>query len=139
MSENKKDPRLKNLKSFNKMSPEKHKEISRKGGYATAKARSERKKMAATLEMLLDLGIRKGQKTNIENLKSIVDVKNKNITVEEAILVVLTQKAMSGDLKAIEMIRDMLGEKPTDTVDLKATFNDGKLGDILAQLQRGGK
>lgn len=85
---------LKNLKSFDKRTPEEMREIARKGGKARWEKYNERKTFQEELLALL--------MTNNNNKKiSIAQIK----------------KARAGDSKAFEVIRDTIGEKPTDKVE----------------------
>ena len=94
-----------NLTSFNKMDAKKKKEIQSKGGKASTKVRRERK---AFKEALLDV------------LKGEID----NKTVQEIGIDALMTKFMTGDLKAFEIVRDTIGEKPTDKQEVKIVDTD---------------
>ena len=93
--------------------PEELREITRKGGIASGKKRRERKAMREQLEMLLNLPL-KNEKSK-EQIKKL-GIKNTDINNQMAITIALFQKALSGDAKAYELIRDTLGEKPIDKV-----------------------
>lgn len=88
----------KNLIPFTELTEEEHKALSSKGGYARAKNIARRKTLKEELLLLLETG------DNQENIS-----------------VALIQKAMKGDTKAFEVIRDTVGEKPTDKVEVKDT------------------
>lgn len=107
-----------NLKNLRTPTTEQAREIGRKGGLASAQKRKERKAMRETLQILLDLSIRTGKKANIEKSKSIRDLSSENVSVQEAILMKQIEKALKGDLKALEFLRDTLGERPTDNINL---------------------
>lgn len=85
-----------------------------KGGIASGKARRERKAMKDTLEALLSMPLKSGKVNDIETIKNLAAVKGKNITVQEAIMLAQIQKAMKGDTRAAEFIRDSSGNKPKD-------------------------
>ena len=65
----------------------------RKGGLASAKAKKERKTIREQLLLLLETG---NTQTNM--------------------CVALVEKALNGDVKSFEVIRDTIGEKPTEKV-----------------------
>ena len=69
-------------------------EEAKKGGKKSAEARRARKTLKETLLMMLEEG----------------DTQN-NITLA------LLDKALKGDTKAYEVIRDTVGEKPTDKIE----------------------
>lgn len=84
----------------------------KKGGIASGKARREKKAMRETLNDLLSLPLQDGKVASLEKIKSLAALKGKNITVQEAIMLSQIQKAMKGDTRAAEYIRDTIGEKP---------------------------
>lgn len=84
----------KNLVSLRDRTPQERNEISRKGAEATNKLRRERKSLKEDLLVLLSTGDTQGK-----------------------INLALLQKAMKGDTRAFEVIRDTIGEKPTEKVE----------------------
>jgi hypothetical protein len=90
----------KNLRPVNTLSREEAKAISSLGGKAVGKLKRERKTIRETLLALLETG-------NTQN----------NITAA------LIEKALSGDTKAFEVVRDTAGEKPTDKVETKSNIS----------------
>lgn len=85
---------------FNKRTPEEQREIARQGGIKSGEVRRQRKTLKEELLLLLD-----------ENDNQ------KNMTVQ------LLLKALDGDIKAFEVVRDTIGEKPTDKVDMTANLS----------------
>lgn len=87
----------------------------KKGGDQSGKARRRKKLLKDTVNMLLALPMQEGQLDRLTDLKSI---KDKNITVEEAMVLKQIQNAMKGDLRAFESIialseaRNKTGEQP---------------------------
>jgi hypothetical protein len=86
-------------------------ERAKKGGIASGKARREKKAMKDTLETLLAMPLKDGQVAGLEDIQSIASLKGKNISVQEAIMLAQIQKAMKGDTRAAEYIRDTSGNK----------------------------
>jgi hypothetical protein len=99
-----------NLKPRN-LTSEEAAELGRKGGIASGKSRREKKQMKETLEILLSLPLNNGEDYDIEQLQNFADIKDKNITVNAAILIKQVQKALKGDNNAINFIRDMVEPK----------------------------
>jgi cobalamin biosynthesis protein CobT len=96
MSYNKKS--LKNLKTpFNRRDPKEQKEISRRGGVRSGEVRRERKRFKEIFELLL--------------AKKSTNDKGETATIKEIIAINTVAKAVKGDLKAVEIIRDTIGEK----------------------------
>lgn len=104
-----------NLIKNNQRTPSELREITQKGGVASGKARRRKKLLKDTVNMLLALPMQEGQLDKLTDLKS---VKDKNITVEEAMVLKQIQNAMKGDLRAFESIialseaRNKTGEQP---------------------------
>ena len=107
--------------------PQAHKltvEEQSKGGKASAEARKRKKDMRERLELLLSMPISNGKGADIEKIKSYGAIKGKNVTVEDAILIAITQKAMKGDISAGAFIRDTVGEKPTENKNVTIMDTD---------------
>ena len=91
-----------NLKPFDSnQSREEAKINGRKGGIASGVARRARKTMKEMLDYLLS--------------KEVKNRKGEKATTLEAISVALINKAVKGDTKAFEVIRDTIGEKFKDS------------------------
>lgn len=108
-----------NLIKTSDLTPSERREIARKAGIASGKARRERRDMKKSLEILLNLSIKKGAVIDPNDAETLTDIKSKNLTVQEAILVAQIQKALKGDLKSAEFLRDTSGQKPVDKKDIK--------------------
>ena len=86
-------------------------ERGRRGGIASGEARRRKKSMKETLELFLSLPLDNGKEYNIENLQNFANLKGKNITVNDAILIKQIQKALKGDNNAINFVRDLVEPK----------------------------
>lgn len=95
-----------------------------KGGKASGEARRRKKEMKERLELLLSMPIKSGKGSELEQIKNFASLKGKNITVEDAILIAIAQKAMKGDIPAGTFIRDTVGEKPTENQNIKVVDSD---------------
>lgn len=107
-----------------------------KGGVASGKARREKKAMKDTLETLLSMPLKDGRATSLEAIKNIAAIKGKNITVQEAILLAQVQKALKGDTRAAEYIRDTSGNKEKQCVELSGAVNNPFAGLTTEELKR---
>lgn len=92
-------PNIENLKSNSERTPEERKELARKAGKASGKKRAERKTLKEELLLLLTNG-----------------------NTQEKISVALIEKALQGDIKAFEVIRDTVGEKPVTKQEIDGTL-----------------
>ncbi len=97
-------------------------ENGRKGGIASAKAKREKKALKETLEELLAMPLKNGKQANLENIKSIAAVKGKNISMQEAIMIAMLNKAARGDVRAAEYVRDTIGQKPDSKMNIDMTL-----------------
>ena len=104
---------------FAKMTPEQRREYGRKGGLKKGENYKRRKELKETLNILLDMPLKTGRTTSVEKVQAFANLKGKNITVDQAMMVCLIQKALKGDLNAIAMVRDTIGERPSDKVEVK--------------------
>lgn len=84
-----------NLVSLATRTTEERRAIAKKGGVASGKARNKRKTLKEELLLLLEDG-----------------------DTQKNISVALIQQALEGNTKAFEVIRDSIGEKPTDKTEL---------------------
>ena len=107
--------------AFARMTPEQRAECGRKGAEKANETKRKRKEMRETLDILLNMPLKKGKVYSAEEIKSFADLKGKNIAIDQAMMVCLVQKALKGDLNAISMVRDTVGEKPTDKMEIKDT------------------
>lgn len=89
-----------NPQNLKRLSSEEARRNGKKGGVKSAQARREKKTFKELLKIALEMR-----------------TKNGNTNAEE-IVVSLILKAQSGDVKAFEAVRDTIGEKPKDNVDV---------------------
>lgn len=86
----------KNLIPLNKRTKEEQKRISRAAGIASGEARRKKRLLRDTLEDLLSIKSPNGE------------------TYQNDISIALLQAALKGDVRAYEVIRDTIGQKPVD-------------------------
>lgn len=108
----------KNLIKAEDLTSDELRERARAGGIASGKARREKKAMRETLDILLSMPMKDGASADVESIRSFASIKGKNISVQEAILIAQVQKAMKGDTKAAEYVRDTIGQKPGENVEM---------------------
>lgn len=99
-----------NLKPFDSnQSREKAKINGRKGGIKSGEAKRARKTMREMLTYLLE--------------KEITNKQGEKASTQEAITVALIKQALRGNVKAWEVIRDTIGEKPTEKQEVTGNMN----------------
>ena len=94
-----------------------------KGGIASGQARRRKREAKEIIEIFLTMPLKKGKIADIDGIKNFMDMKGKNITVEEAIHLQLVQKALKGDLNAYDRALSIIGEKPAEKVQVEANVN----------------
>lgn len=106
-----------NLRPLNTRTQRERKEIARKGAEATNRKRRERRDMRETFLAMLDMPLHKGGVTSAGTMDGM---DGKNMTVGQAIALSVLRKALDGDVRAAEFIRDTSGQKPSDRVEVSA-------------------
>lgn len=104
------------------LSTERAQKLGSKGGKASAEARKQRKMIKDTLELLLAMPLDKNAPKDIEDIKNFAALKGKNITVQDALAIAMIKKAKNGDVSAMTYIRDTIGEKPRDNLNLEGSI-----------------
>lgn len=95
-----------NLKNTEKtrFSGQKAVENGRKGAQASAEAKRKKKSMIKVWETVRGLPLHNGTRTSIEEVQSIANVQGANLSVEEAMMLAMARKAVSGDVRAFEAL-----------------------------------
>lgn len=105
-------------KRISDMTPEERREAGRKGGLKSVEARRKKKAMKEALDVILSMPLKSGRHNDVEEIKNFAALKGKNINVQEAMMIAQVQKALKGDTQAAQFIRDTIGEKAPDSVEL---------------------
>ena len=100
--------------------PEEYRKNGSKGGKASAKVQREKRRAREILDIFLSMPLKKRKEAEIEQIKAFEELKGKNITVNEAIQLKQVQKALNGDLASATYIRDTVGDKPSENVNVNA-------------------
>lgn len=100
-----------NIENLKPLSTEKAREIGRKGGKASVKAKRKKKYIKEQLEqlMLLDLHDCK-LKDNMRKL----GIPEDELTIQNAMCVSLVQQSLNGSIRAFQVIQNTLGEDPKE-------------------------
>ena len=103
-----------NLIPFNERTEEEQRKIQRKGGIASGKARREKADLKKKVNDILAMDVFSPQ------LKEALEEKGLNATNQTAIATVLLQKALKGDMRAIELFAKLNSNEGTkDKLDKK--------------------
>lgn len=103
-----------NLIPLNKRTKDDQREIQKKGGIASGKARREKADLKKKVNQILEMDVFSPQ------LKEMLEEKGLSATNQTAVATVLLQKALKGDMRAIELLAKMNGNEGTkDKLDKK--------------------
>lgn len=109
-----------NLIPNSERSPKELREQTRKGGIASGEARRRKRDLRLALEALLE--------------KEIKDKQGNVLSTAEAIALKQVEKALKGDTKAFEVVRDTAGQKPVDRHEVAGIDSElSKLDELLEQ------
>jgi hypothetical protein len=91
-------------------------ETARQGGIASGEARRQKRDLRRALEILLEKTVSK-------------DKDGKEISGAEAMALKQFEKALKGDTRAFEVIRDTAGQKPVEKVEM-ATIDQSVIDEV---------
>ena len=74
--------------------------------------------MQTSLQSILKMSLKKGDAVTVDEILDMEEAKHSNVSVQEAILIVMAQRALQGDVQAALFLRDTAGDKPSDKVEL---------------------
>lgn len=109
--------------NFNNIDQEKRKEICRKGAEAVNKMHGKKRTAREALESILTLKINDEILAGADIDPAVAErfkKDNPDATVYDLIQAVAAGRALGGNLKAYELIRDTYGDKPVEKVSLEA-------------------
>ena len=110
---------IQNLKHFTSdQSRDEAVKNGKKGGKASGKARREKRDMKAELLLVMD--------------ELITDKSGKKVTPRKAISLTLLKKALAGDLKAIKLLLEIIGEMPKEGT---YTGNNNSMAEFMQGLK----
>lgn len=102
-----------NLKPANKRTKNEHREIARRGGVASGKARRKKANLKKAFETILQAEVAS------PNVKKQLEELGFDSTNEMALAMVMMQKAMKGNVRAFEQISKLTTTDVKDTLDKK--------------------
>ena len=107
--------------SFDKMDPEKRREICRKGNEAVRQLHGEKKTAKQSLEKILTLKVDDSilEAADVPaDLAAKLKRDNPDATIYDLIQIVAVGRAVGGNLKAYELIRDTYGDMPVKQIEV---------------------
>lgn len=105
-----------NLKSLADRTTSEKRKIAKKGGKASGEARRNKRDIRAALEALLE--------------KEYKGKNGEELSGAEAIALKQMEKALKGDTRAFEVVRDSAGQKPVDKVEVTQIEREQSLQEL---------
>ena len=104
-----------NLKPIRYLSSEEAKRRGSKGGKASGEARRRRKLIKEQMELALSLPV---SNKKIRKTMEDIGLDDEDMDNQMALVLAMIQQGCKGDVGAFNSIRDLMGEKPQDKVEL---------------------
>ena len=111
-----------NLIPMSERSKAEARELGRKGGIESGKARKQKADMKKRLQEIVGMALRDGK---IEKIKTLADAKNANLSISDALLVKLVLMALNGNIKAMNTLMGMLENDPTEAQETPQSVTSG--------------
>lgn len=108
-------------------------ENGRKGGLASGKAKRAQRTMKEDAILLLSLALKDDDVDDVEDVQNLAELKGKNITVQNAIILAQVKKAIKGDRGAAEYLMNLSGNKPKEEVQLSGAVNTNPLEGLTTE------
>lgn len=122
---------------FNQMEPEKALEIRRKGAEAINKLHGEKKTAQQSIEKILTLKVTDEIIDGADLPPEVAERMkrdNPDATLYDLIQLVAVGRALDGNVKAMEYVRDTHGDKPVDKVEVSAEIMTDKDRELLQKI-----
>ena len=103
-------------------SREEAKKNGRKGGIASGIARRQSADIRKRLREIANMPLNDG---DIKDIKTLADAKGANLSISDAIVVKLVTMALSGNIKAMNKVTELLGNDPTEAQETPQSITSG--------------
>lgn len=101
--------------------PEERKAAASKAGKASAEKRRQKKSFQELCRWGLSLPLKTG---DVDEITAMAEASGKNMTVNEAAVLAVCNKALKGDVQALAFLRDSAGEKPVERIEVSSDITD---------------
>ena len=119
---------IENLIPMTELTVDEQREMARKGGVASGKARREKRDRKQIASEVLDLTV---SGAGIDKIKKFFNMKNVELTAYDTMFLSCMMKAMQkGDANALEKLLKIAGEQFTELLDVSVGKSE-KLADIM--------
>ena len=93
---------------------------AKKGGKASGQKRRDKREQKQIILDVLSMPLKEG---SVDEITSLATAEGANLSINQAIVIQQVKKALNGDTKAAEYLRDTAGQKPSDKVQLDTGVN----------------
>lgn len=111
-----------NLIPMNERTEDERRKIARMGGIASGESRRQSADLKKRLREIANMALKEG---NIDEIKTLADAKGANLTISDALLVKLVTMALSGNIKAMNKLMELLGNDPTEAQEAPQSVTSG--------------
>ena len=94
----------------------------RKGGIASGQSRRQSADIRKRLREIVNMPLNDG---DIKDIKTLADAKGANLSISDAIVVKLVTMALSGNIKAMNKVTELLGNDPTEAQEAPQSVTSG--------------
>ena len=105
-------------------------EMGMRGGINSGAVRRKKAAMRDYAQFILGIKRKVSDKT-LQQLREM-GISEEEVTGQTLALMKIMDKAIAGDIKAMEFLRDTAGEKPTDNSNIAHSFD----GDVVVSMKR---
>ena len=111
-----------NLIPMNERSKSEVRELGRKGGIESGRVRKQNADLKKRLKEIANMALRDG---DIDEITTLADAKNANLSISDALLVKLIAMGLGGNIKAMNTLMGMLGNDPGEAQEAPQSKANG--------------
>ena len=111
-----------NLIPMNERTKSEQREIARMGGIESGRVRKQNADIRKRLREIVSMPLNDGE---IKDIKTLADAKGANLSISDAIVVKLVTMALSGNIKAMNKVTELLGNDPTEAQEAPQSVTSG--------------
>ena len=111
-----------NLRPMNERTKDEQRKIARMGGIRSGEVRKQNADLKKRLKEIANMALRDGK---IDEITTLADAKNANLSISDALLVKLVAMALGGNIKAMNTLMGMLGNDPTEAQEAPQSVTSG--------------
>ena len=111
-----------NLIPMSERSKEEARELGRKGGIESGRVRKQNADIKKRLREIANMALNDGE---VKDIKTLAEAKGANLSISDALVVKLVTMALSGNIKAMNKVMELLGNDPTEAQEAPQSVTSG--------------